>query len=290
MNNDVMKPVDQGNYWDIVIRPQSRWFNIDLKGVWQYRDLIRLFVRRDFVAQYKQTLLGPLWILIQPLLTTLMFALIFSYIARISTAGIQPLLFYMAAFVPWTYFADCIHKTSSTFTANASIFGKVYFPRLVTPVSVIISNLYKFLIQLALLGVLYTYFAVKGTAAAPTIHLLFIPLLLVVVAGMGLSIGLIVSSLTTRFRDLSFLVGFIVQLMMYASSVVIAFSTFDPEWQNILQWNPMTWIIEAFRYALLGVGVWSWSGLAYATACMSVLLVIALALFGKVEKTFMDTV
>lgn len=285
-----MKSGDMENQWDIIIRPQSRWFNIDLKGIWHYRDLVKLFVRRDFVAQYKQTILGPLWIVIQPLLTTLMFSLIFSHIAKISTAGIPPVLFYMAAFVPWTYFADCIHKTSTTFTGNASIFGKVYFPRLVTPISVVISNLFKFLIQMGVVGMLFLFYAWKGTSAAPGPFLLFTPLLILLLAGMGMAIGLVVSSLTTRFRDLSFLVGFAVQLLMYASSVVITFSTLDPEWQEILKWNPMVWIIEGFRYAVLGVGTWSWMGIAYSAACMVIVMFISLGLFGKVEKTFMDTV
>ncbi len=278
--------------WDFVLRPRSHWYQVDIKGVWKYRDLVRLFVRRDFVAQYKQTILGPLWILIQPLLTTLMFSLIFSRFAKIPTGGVPPVLFYMTAFVPWTYFADCIQRTSSTFTANAGIFGKVYFPRLVTPVSVVISNLFKFMVQMGLVGLLFAFFIfARGTVVSTNYHVIFLPLLLIILAGMGLAIGLIVSSLTTRFRDLNFLVGFIIQLLMYGSSVIFTIdSDAIKEWQPILQWNPMVWLIEGFRYALLGTGIWSWGWIGYSAACMVVLLSLAIILFGRVEKTFMDTV
>jgi lipopolysaccharide transport system permease protein len=279
--------------WDIIVRPKSRWSQLDLKGVWQYRDLIRLFVRRDFVAQYKQTLLGPLWMLIQPLLTTILFSFVFARMARIPTGGVPSVLFYMSAFIAWTYFSDCVQKTSSTFTANAAIFGKVYFPRLVTPVSQVISSIFKFLIQFLLLIGLFIFFRVRGGQFSVNIHLLYMPLLLLLLAGMGMAIGLIISSLTTRFRDLSFLVGFIIQLLMYGSSVIFSAldpKIFGPHLMAILKWNPLVWIIEGFRYSLLGTGTWSWSGLAYSGGCMFFLLTIALLLFGKVEKSFMDTV
>lgn len=278
--------------WDMVLRPKNRWFQADIKGVWRYRDLLMLFVRRDFVSQYKQTILGPLWIIIQPLLNALLYYFIFSMIARIPTGGAPPLLFYLCGYVPWSYFSDAFQRTSTTFTANASIFGKVYFPRLVTPVSAIISAMFRFGVQLVVLVVIYVIFYFRGTTVHPNMYLLFIPLLLLLLAGFALSIGLLFSSLTTRYRDLNFLASFVLQLGMYGSAVVFPLSVFNNHGtiRTILSWNPMLWIIEAFRYALLGTGEWSWMGLLYAAGCLVVLLFLSLLVFGRVEKTFMDTV
>ncbi|MDQ3141074.1 MAG: ABC transporter permease [Bacteroidota bacterium] len=279
--------------WDIIFRPKNKWYNIDIKGIWHYRDLIKLFVRRDFVAQYKQSLLGPLWILIQPLLTTILYALIFGFIARVPMGGIPPALFIMTAFIPWIYFADCISKTATTFTGNSAIFGKVYFPRLVSPISVIISSLFKFCIQLFLLAGIFIYYKVfHGVNVKIDYHIIFLPLLILLLAGCGLAIGLIVSSLTTRYRDLGFLIGFFIQFLMYGSSVVIPYTTFKNHETiyAILKWNPLLWIMEAFRRAVLGVGEWSWLGLFYACGFMLVLLFIAIVIFSKVERSFMDTV
>ncbi len=279
--------------WDIILKPKNKWYNIDLKGVWQYRDLVMLLVRRDFVALYKQSILGPLWVLIQPLLTTILYAIIFGFIAKLPMGGTPPALFIMTAFIPWSYFADCISKTSVTFTGNAAIFGKVYFPRLVSPISVIISSLFRFGIQLILLAGLFIFYKFFNNAPVRIdYHIVFLPLLILILGGSGLAIGLIVSSWTTRYRDLGFLIGFIIQFLMYGSSVVIPYTTFKnhPRVMALLEYNPFVWIMEGFRKALLGTGEWSWFGILYAFGFMVILLFISVVLFSKVEKTFMDRV
>lgn len=278
--------------WDQVLRPKNKWYQVDVKGVWKYRDLLMLFVRRDFAALYKQSILGPLWIVIQPLLTATLLAIVFSYIAKIPTSGAPAGLFYLCGYIPWTYFSDSFLRTSSTFTANASIFGKVYFPRLVTPISAIISSMMRFFVQLVMLAGIYLVFVARGATVTPTIYLVFLPVLLLMMAGFALSFGLIISALTTRYRDIQFMVAFLLQVGMYSSSVVFPYSWFanHQTLQQILKYNPMLWIIEAFKHALLGVGQWNWLGLAYAAGVMIVLLFIAVITFGRVEKTFMDTV
>lgn len=279
--------------WDIVLKPSGKWYHVDLKGVWHYRDLIRLFVRRDFVAQYKQSLIGPLWILIQPLLTTILYSVIFGFIAKLPMGGIPPALFIMTAFIPWTYFSECVSKTANTFTGNSAIFGKVYFPRLVTPISVMISNMIKLGVQLLLLAGLFTYYAVfKGTKIDINAHAFFLPLLIIILGMTGMAIGLIVSSLTTRYRDLGFLINFIIQFLMYGSAVVIPLKVFESHHtvMSIIRLNPLSWIIESFRVALLNTGQWSWGGIAYAAGCMIFLISFAFLLFSKVERTFMDRV
>jgi lipopolysaccharide transport system permease protein len=276
--------------WDTVISSRTVWYDIDLKGVWQYRDLIFLFVRRDFVTQYKQTVLGPLWMLIQPLLTTLMFSVIFGRIANIPTGGSPRILFYLAAFVPWTFFTECFNKNAATFSSNAGIFGKVYFPRLVRPVSVIISSFYKFIIQFFLFVIIYAIFVWKGSHIEPTKMFWMLPILLIFPALFGFSLGLIVSSFTTKYKDLNFVTAVIIQLLMYGSSVVFSISDISTPYKAILAWNPLVWVIEAFRYATLGIGTWSWYGLGYAAIWMSALLFIAVIIFNRVEKSFMDTI
>jgi lipopolysaccharide transport system permease protein len=278
------------DHWTIVIKPQSNWYKIDLKEVWNYRDLIMLFVKRDFVSQYKQTILGPLWLIIQPLLSVLVFSVIFGVLAKLPTHGVPRLLFYLSAFVPWTYFSDCFSKNSSTFMSNASIFGKVYFPRLVKPVSVTISNLYKFGIQLILFFVIYFVFFVHGFNGTPRLSILLIPFLVLFPALYGLALGIIVSSLTTKYRDLNFITGVLIQVFMYASSIVFSIIDVSPNLYAYLKWNPLVWIMEAFRYSLVGVGVWSWSGLAYSLVVLIFLLVIALLVFKKTENNFIDVV
>lgn len=278
--------------WDEVLRPKNKWYQVDVRGVWRYRDLLLLFVRRDFVATYKQSILGPLWIVIQPLLTATLLSVVFSYIAKIPTNGAPAGLFYLCGYIPWTYFSESFSRTSSTFTANASIFGKVYFPRLVTPISAIISSMLRFLVQLVMLTGIYLVFVMRGASVSPNIHLAFLPLLLLLMAGYALALGLIVSALTTRYRDIQFMITFLLQVGMYSSSVVFPYSWFDKveRLKHILAFNPMMWIIEGFKNALLGVGQWSWMGLGYAAGLLVVLLFIAVVTFGKVEKTFMDTV
>jgi len=276
--------------WDLVIRPRTGWFDLHLAEVWRYRDLVMLFVRRDFVSQYKQTILGPLWFIIQPLLTTLTFTLLFGNIAKLSTDGLPKMLFYLSGITAWNYFSDCLMKTSETFNANSNIFGKVYFPRLAVPVSIVISNLIKFGIQLGLFLCFYFYFLARGFAIHPTKALLLLPGLILLMAALGLGSGIIVSSLTTRYRDLRFLVQFGTQLLMYSTPVIFPLSRLPREYRWIMLANPMTPVIETFRYAFLGAGTFSWTHLGISAAVTLVILVAGVMLFNHVEKTFMDTV
>lgn len=279
-----------GDEWSLVIKPQHGWLDLHLSDLWRYRDLIAMFVRRDFVSLYKQTLLGPLWFVIQPLLTTLTFTVIFGNIAQLSTDGLPKILFYMSGITAWNYFADCLTKTSETFNANANIFGKVYFPRLAVPVSIVISNLIKFGIQLGLFLGFYIFFLVRGTEIAPTSAILLVPFLLLLMAGLGLGSGIIVSSLTTRYRDLRFLVQFGTQLLMYTTPVIFPLSSIPEQYRWVMVANPMTAIIETFRYAFLGTGTISWGMLGYSAVVTFLILGLGIVLFNHVEKTFMDTV
>jgi lipopolysaccharide transport system permease protein len=276
--------------WTLTIRPKTGWFDLHLADLWRYRDLVTLFVRRDFVAQYKQTILGPLWFIIQPLLTTLTFTVIFGNVAKLSTDGLPKILFYMSGITAWSYFSECLTKTSETFSANAGIFGKVYFPRLAVPVSIVLSNLIKFAIQLGLFLGFYFYFLARGTDIHPTSALLLLPLLILLMAALGLGSGIIVSSMTTRYRDLRFLVQFGVTLLMYSTPVIIPLSKLPDQYRWIMLPNPMTSIIETFRYAFLGTGTFSWSQLGYTAGATTVILAAGVLLFNHVEKTFMDTV
>lgn len=278
------------NTWTMVIRPRRSWLDLRLNELWAYRDLVALFVWRDFVAQYKQTILGPLWYLIQPVLTTVTFTLVFGRLAGLSTDGVPDFLFYMAGSVVWSYFSACLTKTANTFTGNAAIFGKVYFPRLAVPVSILFSNLIAFAIQLGLFIAFLAYYMLSGAAVAPTIWLLAMPLLLLLMAGLGLGIGIIVSSLTTRYRDLQFLVAFGVQLLMYATTVIYPLSAVPEKYRWVLVANPMTPVVETFRYAFLGQGTVELLHLAYSVAFTLIVLVVGVVLFNRVEQTFMDTV
>ena len=274
----------------MVIRPKTGWFDLHLSDLWRYRDLVTLFVRRDFVSQYKQTILGPLWFIIQPLLITLTFTLIFGNIAQLSTDGLPKILFYLSGVTAWSYFADCLTKTSETFNANAAIFGKVYFPRLAVPVSIVISSLIRFGIQLGLFLGFYFYFLARGAAIHATVALVLLPLLILLMAALGLGAGIIVSSMTTRYRDLRFLVQFGVQLLMYSTTVIYPLSKIPEHYRWIMLANPMTSIIETFRCAFLGTGVFSWLNLGYTAGFAAALLAAGVLLFNHVEKTFMDTV
>ncbi len=277
-------------HWTSVIKPVSGWFDIHLTELWRYRDLIMLFVRRDFVSVYKQTILGPIWFLIQPLFTTLIFTVIFGKVAKISTDGLPQALFYMSGIVAWRYFADCLTKTSGTFVANAGIFGKVWFPRLAAPISVVISNLITFAIQFLLFMGFWIYFLIDGSTINPQLSILLLPLLILQMAALGLGFGIIVSSLTTKYRDLAHLVGFGTQLWMYATPIVYPTSQIPEKWQWVIALNPMAPIIEAFRYAFLGAGtVHPWQiGLSLGTTLL--ILTIGIILFSRIEKSFMDTV
>jgi len=276
--------------WTMVIKPKRNLFDVKLKEVWAYRDLIALFVRRDFVAKYKQTILGPLWFIIQPLLTTLMYTVVFGNIAGISTDGLPKMLFYMSGITAWNYFAESLKATSNTFVANAAIFGKVYFPRLALPISTVISGLIQFFIQFLFLIAFMIYFGLTGAEFTPNIYVLIIPVLILLMAGLGLGLGIIISSLTTKYRDLTNLVAFGVQLFMFATPVIYPVSSLPEKYQMIILANPITPIVETFRFALLGSGTFNPMHLLYSFGFMIVALGVGVVLFNKIEQSFMDTV
>jgi len=279
------------HHWDMIVEPQRSLFDLRLGELWYYRDLVMLFVRRDFVSVYKQTILGPLWYMIQPLLTTLIFTFIFGQIASLPTDGLPDFLFYMSGTVIWAYFADCLNKTSNIFVQNARLFGKVYFPRVTVPVSILISNLITFAIQFALFLIFVFIFALRGTDIQPNWQwIAFSPFLILVMAGLGLGFGIIISSLTTKYRDLRFLVTFGVHLMMYATPVIYPVSSIPEQFQPIILANPMTPIVEAFRYAFLGAGTVDPNHLLYSLIFMLVVVFLGTIIFNRVEQTFMDTV
>ena len=276
--------------WDTVITPRKSLLDLKLDEVWRYRDLLTLFVRRNVVAEYKQTILGPLWYFIQPLLTTIMFTIVFGKLAGISTDSIPPMLFYLAGITNWNYFAESLNKTATTFKDNQQIFGKVYFPRLVVPLSVVITNLLKYGIQLLLFVGFYIYFILQGVDVQPNATALLFPFLIVLLAGLGLGFGLLITSMTTKYRDLVFLLSFGIQLAMYATPVIYPLSEVPDQYQWIAALNPMTSVIETFKYGFLGKGTFDWGYLAYSTGFMVVLLLGGIAVFNRTEKNFMDTV
>ena len=278
--------------WDLEIKPQASLFDLNLKEVWRYRDLLLLFVRRDFVAQYKQTILGPLWHVIQPVLTTMMFLLVFGKIANIPTDGIEPILFYMSGITIWNYFSTCLTATSNTFVANAHIFGKVYFPRLVLPLSIVMSNIVKLGIQFGILLLAMIWFAVfRNVPIQFGVNWLLIPVLVVIMAGIGLGLGIIISSLTTKYRDFTVLIGFAVQLFMYATPIAYPLSFLkDKSFAPFIEWNPLSPVVEGFRYALFNTGNFELLSLGYSVVFMLVVLILGAVFFSKVERTFMDTV
>jgi len=277
--------------WDLVIKPKSSLIDLRLGELWKYRDLLLLFVKRDFVAVYKQTILGPLWFFIQPILTTAMFALVFGYFGGLKTDGIPAPLFYLTGLTLWNYFSECLTKTSETFIKNQAIFGKVFFPRLIVPLSITLSSLLKFGIQFILFALVwsYYYFIVGNDQILPNLSILVVPVLIVMMAGLSLGFGIIFSSITTKYKDMNFLLAFGVQLLMYASSVVIPISMMG-KYAWIFKLNPMVNIIEAFKYAFLGAGQFSWFWLGYSFVFMLILLFFGTIIFNRVEKSFMDTV
>jgi lipopolysaccharide transport system permease protein len=286
-----LKIPDKSQNWTEVITPKKRLLDINLSEIWRYRDLIMLFVRRDFVSTYKQTILGPIWFFIQPLFTTLIFIVIFTRIANLSTEGLPPILFYMSGITLWNYFSDCFSKTSNVFVANAGIFGKVYFPRLTSPISIVLSNLIKFGIQFSLFFLIYLYYVINHSIEfniGPSI--LIFPVLVVLMALLGLGLGIIFSSLTTKYRDLSFLLQFGIQLLMYATPIIYPLSSVGGKLKTVLMLNPLTPIIESFRSIFFGTGSIDFAGLAYCIIFTIVTLFIGIVTFNQVEKTFMDTV
>ena len=276
--------------WTLVIKPEKRLLDVDLKGIWRYRDLWYMYVKRDIVTVYKQTILGPLWFFIQPIFTTVMYMFVFGGLAGISTDGVPQPLFYLSGIMLWNYFSECFSGASNTFTANAGIFGKVYFPRLVVPLASLTSNLIKMFIQLLLFIAVYIYYlAVGGTVSINAAALLF-PILVFMLAFHALSWGLIVSSLTSKYRDLRYLVGFGLQLFMYATPIIYPLSAAGDKYRWALELNPLTPVFEAFKYGFLGAGSLSWRGLLYSAVFMVVMLFFSVIIFNRVERNFMDTV
>ena len=277
--------------WTTIIKPHNKLWEVDFKELWRYRDLFMMYVKRDIITMYKQTILGPLWFVIQPAITTIMYMVVFGGIAGISTDGLPQPLFYLAGICLWQYFADCLNKTSSTFISNQGIFGKVYFPRLVAPLSTIVSGLVKLGIQILLFVIVYIYFLAIGTPVEPNWALSLFPLLVIMIAGLALGFGIIISSLTTKYRDLTILFTFIVQLWMYGTPVIYPLSSIpEGKIKLLMQLNPVTPIVETFKYGTLGTGEFSWNMLGYSFCFMLVVLSIGIVVFNKVQRSFMDTV
>lgn len=282
---------EEKDTWLFEITPRKNLFDLNVKEIWRYRDLLWLFVKRDIVTVYKQTVLGPLWFFIQPIMTTIVFLVVFGKIANIPTDGIPQILFYLSGIVAWNYFAECFNLTADTFKKNEAIFSKVYFPRIVMPLSVVVSNLGKFFIQLGLFLLAFFYFLLfTESQISPNAYLLLFPLLVLIMGGLGLSAGLIISSMTTKYRDLTFLVKFGVSLLMYATPVVYPLSEISPKYRWIAELNPLTSVFEAFKYGFLGAGTFSWGTLAYSMGVTVVLLIFGALIFNRTEKTFIDTV
>ncbi|HWZ16336.1 MAG TPA: ABC transporter permease [Mucilaginibacter sp.] len=279
--------------WDVEITASNNLFDLKLKDVWHYRDLLTLLVRRDFVSFYKQTILGPVWFFIQPLFTTIIYTFVFGSLASIPTDGLPQPLFYLAGITAWNYFADCLTKTSTVFTANAGLFGKVYFPRLIVPLSIVVSNLIRFGVQMLLFLVMMIVYWSRGASFHPTAYLLLFPFLLVLMAMLGLGLGMIISAMTTKYRDLSFLITFGIQLMMYLTTVIYPLSVVEgkyPRYAWLVEYNPMTSIIEAFRYGFLGQGTFTMLSLSITTAITIIILLVGIVVFNRVERTFIDTI
>ncbi|MFI5162338.1 MAG: ABC transporter permease [Sphingobacteriales bacterium] len=280
--------------WDIEITPKSSLFNLQLKDTWHYRDLLFLLVRRDFVSFYKQTILGPVWFFIQPAITVAIYTLVFSNLAKISTDDVPAPLFYLAGTIIWNYFADCLTKTSTVFKDNSAMMGKVYFPRLIMPLSIVCSNLIRFAVQFILFVAVIIYYAtVKGQMIHPTIYILLFPLLVVLIAALGLGLGMMVSAVTTKYRDLAFVVSFGVPLLMYGTTVIYPLSTVVnkyPQYSWLVKYNPVTPIIETFRYGFFSNGVFDWGLLSYSVGITAIILLTGIVIFNRVEKNFVDTV
>jgi lipopolysaccharide transport system permease protein len=285
-----MKETIQSEDWNLVIKGHTSLFDLKFNDLWRYRDLLWMFVKRDFVSFYKQTVLGPLWFFIQPLFTTLVFTFVFGSLAKISTDGLPQQLFYLSGITAWNYFSDCLTKTSTVFRDNASIFGKVYFPRLIMPLSIVVSNLVRFLVQLLLLVLMMVYFGIQGANFQITSAIIFFPLLVVLMALLGLGLGLIITAMTTKYRDLTFLVSFGVQLLMYGTTVIYPLSAAPAKYKSIIELNPMTGIIEAFRFSFLGKGEFSLWSIGYSVLMTLIVLFLGVIIFNKTEKNFVDTI
>jgi lipopolysaccharide transport system permease protein len=280
-------------YWDIEIRPRNNLFSLGLKDVWHYRDLLVLLVRRDFVSFYKQTVLGPIWFFVQPVITILIYNLVFNNLANIGTDTVPGPIFYLSGIILWNYFSDCLTKTSTVFRDNAALLGKVYFPRLIMPLSIVLSNLIRFAVQFVLFVVLIFIYHFMGSPIVPNTYILLFPLLIVIIAALGLGLGMIISAVTTKYRDLAFVVTFGVPLLMYTTSVIFPLSVAVhkyPAYSWVIKFNPITSVIETFRYGFLSKGSFSWELLGYSSLVTVIVLFTGIVIFNKVEKTFVDTV
>lgn len=276
--------------WDFVISSRKGWFDLQLDQIWRYRDLLMLFVRRDIVTFYKQTILGPLWYFIQPVFTTIVFTFIFGNLAGLSTDGLPQPLFYLAGISAWSYFSDCLTKTSTVFRDNQAIFGKVYFPRIISPLSIVISNLLRFGIQMVLfLGMMF-YYIMQGTNISLSAENLLFPIFVMFMAMQGLGLGMIITAMTTKYRDLAYLVGFGVQLMMYAAPVIYPLSSLSGKMYWVVAINPMTYVIEGIKRSTLGVGVLTPETFAYTSIVSLVILILGFLIFNKTQKNFIDTI
>lgn len=278
--------------WSTVIKPKNKLWEIDIAEIWHYRDLYTLFVKRDIITQYKQTILGPLWFFIQPLLTTIMYMVVFGGIAGISTDGLPQPLFYLSGILCWQYFSECLNKTSATFTTNQAIFGKVYFPRLIMPLATVTSSLVRLGIQLLLFILVYAYYLIfTDFSFSVNWTIALFPILILLLAGLSLGFGVIISSMTTKYRDMTILFTFVVQLWMYATPIIYPLSTItNPTLRLIMSLNPITGIVEAFKYSVMGVGEFSWGLIGYSTGFMVILLAVGIVVFNKVQRSFMDTI
>ena len=276
--------------WDLIIEGKSSLLDLSLRDIWRYRDLLWILVKRDFVSFYKQTVLGPLWFFIQPIFTTLVFTFVFGNLAGISTGSIPGPLFFLAGITAWNYFADCLLKTSTVFKDNANIFGKVYFPRIIMPLSIVVSNLVRFGVQFILLIGVYAYYLFLGQLSLPGIQILLFPVLVILMAMLGLGLGLIITALTTKYRDLAFLVQFGVQLLMYATTVAYPLTAAPEKYRYLIELNPMTGIIEFFRFSLLGDGSVSAQQFLYSSVSTLILFFLGVIIFNRTEKSFVDTI
>ncbi len=282
-----MKDIEK---WDIIIRPKTNLFDINLNELLRFKDLLFMFVKRDVVTVYKQTILGPIWFFVQPLLQMLTFLVVFSKVAQLSTDQVPAPLFYLSGIVIWNYFSECLMQTANTFSENADMFGKVYFPRLITPLSKVISGLLKFGIQFLIFVFIYIMYVFFTDSVKPTVHILFFPLLVILMAGIGLGFGLIFSALTTKYRDLKFLLQFGIQLVMYATPVIYPISSIPEKYKIYFFFNPLTHIIESFKYLFFNIGELNVYGLLYSSVFALVVLFFGVLIFNKTEKIFMDTV
>jgi lipopolysaccharide transport system permease protein len=279
--------------WSLIIEPKGKLLSLNLKELWRYRDLLEMYIKRDIVTFYKQTILGPIWFFIQPVFTTIVFMFVFGGLAGIPTDGIPQSLFYLSGITLWNYFSESLTRTSDTFISNQAIFGKVYFPRLIAPLSVTITGLIKMFIQLGIFVIVYIWLALKGAHIVPNAYALLFPVLVLILAGLGLGFGIIISSMTTKYRDLKFLLAFAVQLWMYATPIIYPLSVMQGKNEKFLwliQANPLTAVMETFKYGFLGKGTFSWFALGYSFMFAVIVMVAGILIFNRVERSFMDVV